>query len=83
VDMGGGFRPFRRDVTWLEAREASILKLRDALDFTSGASNWGYRLRLGLVPIGDRDLRLIAEAMGAELPLDRQACDGGERNEAN
>jgi hypothetical protein len=83
VDMGGGFRPFRRDVLWLEAREASILKLRDALDFTTGADSWGYRLRLGLVEISGRDLRLIAEAMGVELPADRQACDGGERNEAN
>ena len=68
VDMGQGFRPFRRDVAWLEGREASILPLRDELDFVSEGSNWGYRLRLGLVPVSDRDMHLIAQAMGARLP---------------
>jgi hypothetical protein len=67
-DMGGGFCPFRRDVTWLAAREASIGPLLDALDFSSGVRNWGYRLRTGLFSISDHDLRLIAAAMEAPLP---------------
>jgi hypothetical protein len=67
VDMCEGFRPFRRDVAWLEAREASILPLREALDFTSCDANWGYRLRLGLVPVSEGDMSLIAAAMGARL----------------
>ncbi|HXQ50315.1 MAG TPA: EVE domain-containing protein [Stellaceae bacterium] len=68
VDMGGGFCPFRRDVTWLAAKEAPIQPLLDRLEFTAGARNWGYTLRFGLVAISDRDLRLIAAAMEAPLP---------------
>jgi hypothetical protein len=68
VEMFEGFRPFRRDISWLEGREAPMLALRDELDFTCAEPNWGYRLRLGLVPIGDRDMRLIAQAMGTRLP---------------
>jgi EVE domain len=68
VEMGEGFRPFRRDVEWIEARQAPILPLREALDFTSSDPNWGYRLRLGLVPVSDGDMAVIAAAMGARLP---------------
>jgi hypothetical protein len=70
-DMGGGFRPFRRDVTWLPSRDAPIQPLLEALDFSAGIQNWGYRLRSGLVLLSERDMRLIAAAMGARLPEDR------------
>jgi len=62
-DMGGGFCPFRRDVTWLDAHEAPIQPLVGALEFTA-VRNWGYRLRPGLVAISARDMDLIAAAMG-------------------
>ena len=62
-DMGGGFCPFRRDVTWLDARETPIQPLLGALDFTA-ARNWGYQLRRGLVPVSGRDMDRIAAAMG-------------------
>jgi hypothetical protein len=68
VEMAPGFRPFRRDITWIEAREASILPLCGALEFTSGGRNWGQKLRFGLVAISDSDMGVIAEAMGARLP---------------
>lgn len=66
-DMGGGFRPFRREVAWLPARAAPIRPLLESLDFTAGGRNWGYQLRTGLFAISEHDLRLIAEAMGARL----------------
>ena len=62
-DMGGGFCPFRRDVTWLDAREAPIQPLLGALEFTA-ARNWGYQLRRGLVPVSAHDMDAIAAAMG-------------------
>jgi hypothetical protein len=65
-DMGGGFTPFRRDVDWADAREASIAPLLDRLCFTAGRANWGYQLRFGLLKIEEGDFRLIAEAMGAK-----------------
>ncbi|OBQ59259.1 EVE domain-containing protein [Mesorhizobium erdmanii] len=66
-DMGSGFTPFRRDVDWALAEEASIKPLLQQLAFTAGKSNWGYQLRLGLFEITDRDFRLIADAMGAGM----------------
>lgn len=68
-DMGGGFLAFRRDVGWAaDASEAPIAPLLHRLELTAGKPNWGYQLRSGLLKIGDRDFRLIAEAMGAALP---------------
>lgn len=67
ADMGT-FKPFRRDVDWAQAREAPIRPLFDKLGFTTAKSNWGYQLRLGLFEIGAKDFRLIAKAMGAEIP---------------
>jgi hypothetical protein len=66
-DMGKGFKPYRRDVTWAKAKEAPIRPLLDALEFTAGKPNWGYQLRFGLFPISAADFRLIAKAMGAAL----------------
>ncbi|WP_437676541.1 EVE domain-containing protein [Sorangium sp. So ce131] len=67
-DMGGGFRPFRRDVAWLAARAAPIAPLLARLEFSSGSPSWGARLRAGLLTISDRDMETIARAMGAVLP---------------
>ena len=68
-EMGGGFTPFRRDVEWMAAAEASIKPLLDRLDFTAGKSNWGYQLRFGLFPVSAADFALIAEAMGAKMAV--------------
>jgi hypothetical protein len=64
-DMGGGFRPFRRDVAWLAARAAPIAPLIPYLDLAAGTPNWGYRLRAGLLALSERDAETIARAMGA------------------
>lgn len=68
ADMGGGFHPFRRDISWLAARETPIRPLLERLAFTAAKRNWGYQLRFGLVEIAAGDMRLIAEAMAATLP---------------
>lgn len=65
VDLGRGFRPYRRDVAWARARPASIRPLLGALEFTEGNPNWGYRLRFGVLEIGEHDFREIADAMSA------------------
>ena len=67
VDMGEGFHPFRRDVTYARATEASILPLLDQLELTRGKRNWGYSFRFGLVEISKHDFDAIAAAMGATL----------------
>lgn len=65
VDMGGGFRPFRRDVRWLDANETPIAPLLSRLEFSAGRKNWGYQLRLGLFEISGHDFSLIAATMEA------------------
>ena len=67
IDMGDGFRPFRRDVAWSEATEAPIHPMLEHLSFARGNKNWGYQLRFGLFEIPSQDLLLIAEAMGVTL----------------
>jgi EVE domain len=66
VDMGGGFRPFRRDVRYVDANEAAILPLLGELELTRDKRNWGYPFRLGLVEITARDFATIATAMAAQ-----------------
>jgi len=66
-DMGGGFIPFRRDVSWWLAEEAPIQPLLDRLELTAGVRNWGYPFRFGLLPVSPRDFDLIAGAMRAAL----------------
>jgi hypothetical protein len=73
-DMGGGFVPFRRSVSYVEAREASILPLIDAFEFVENRQRWGYKFRFGLFEVSDHDMRLIAEAMNADWhALERSA----------
>ena len=67
-DMGGGFCPYRRDVQWFAAHEASIQPLLVLLDFSAGVRNWGYQFRFGIFSISDHDMRIIAWAMGVEIP---------------
>jgi hypothetical protein len=67
ADMGGGFCPFRRDVSWHAAEEVPIKPLLGGLEFTTAGSNWGFQLRFGLFEISARDMALIAAAMGVAL----------------
>ena len=68
-DMGGGFVPSRRDVAYVPAREAAIAPLLDDFEFVDDRQRWGSKFRFGLFAISDHDMRLIAQAMQAELQL--------------
>ena len=63
IEMGQGFRPYRRDVAWADAREAPIAPLLAQLELSAGRSNWGYQLRFGLIALSEHDFRVIAAAM--------------------
>lgn len=69
ADMGGGFRPFRRDVAWSDAAEVPIRPLLASLAFTRDNPNWGYQLRLGLFEIEAGDMELIRHVATAQRPL--------------
>jgi hypothetical protein len=61
-DMGGGFVPFRRDVSYFAARAVALASLSDQLHFTR--STWGLLARRGHFEIDLHDRDLIAAAMG-------------------
>ena len=63
VEMGPGFRPWRRDVEWWPGETTPIRPLLDRLSFTRNAPNWGYRLRFGLFGIENEDADLIEQTM--------------------
>ena len=65
-DMGGGFVPFRKDVHYADAQEASILPLLPQFEFVESLQGWGYKFRFGLFDISEHDMRLIAQAMRAD-----------------
>lgn len=66
-DMGGGFVPFRKDVQYVDAVEASILPLIPQFDFVESTARWGYKFRFGLFEISEHDMCLIAQAMQASM----------------
>ncbi len=66
VEMAPDFKPFRRSVRFLEAREAPIRPLLDQLSFSKGNPGWGMVLRRGQVPLTPEDAALIATAMGVQ-----------------
>ena len=67
ADMGNGFVPWRRDVSYAAAQEASILPLIDQFDFVEDPKRWGYKFRFGLFEVNDHDFHLIAGAMNASI----------------
>ena len=66
-DMGAGFVPYRRDVRYVAALEAPIAPLLDQFEFVDDRSRWGAKFRFGLFQISAHDMRLIAQAMQADL----------------
>ena len=64
-DMGGGFVPYRRSVTFYKASDAPILPLLPLLSFTRDRPQWGTILRRGVFAINRNDYDIIASAMGA------------------
>ena len=66
ADMGGGFKPVRRDVRFFKAHDAPIKPLLETLSFTRGRMSWGYAFRRGAFQIEADDYRVIAKAMGAK-----------------
>lgn len=66
-DMGGSFVPFRKDVQYVDAVEASILPLIPEFEFVESPARWGYKFRFGLFEINVHDMHLIAQAMQANM----------------
>jgi len=63
TDMGGGFRPFRRDVEFLSCEEADIQPLIERLTFIRKKESWGFVFRFGFFEIPRKDFETISRKM--------------------
>lgn len=79
VDMGGGFVPNRRDVTFLPTTEVDIVPLIPALTFLPDKRHWGFPFRRGHFEIPSADMARIATAMGCDQSL---IAGDGDKDEA-
>ena len=66
VEMSSDFIPYRRDVRYLQTKDAPIRSLIPQLDFIKDKNKWGYVFRFGVVQISRADLIAIAESMELE-----------------
>ncbi len=67
-EMSPDFIPWRRDVSFQAASEASILPLLGLLSFTRGIRSWGLPFRRGCFKIPQEDFTVISSSMGIILP---------------
>jgi EVE domain len=65
-DMGNGFIPYRRDVSFKSAQDAPIRPLLHELSFIKNKQSWGYVFRFGLIEIPEPDFQRIANEMQVE-----------------
>jgi hypothetical protein len=63
-EMSKDFIPWRRDVTFLEAKEVPIEPLLEDLTFIKDKKKWGFPFRRGSFEISRKDFELIAKNMG-------------------
>jgi len=61
--MTADFCPSRRDVTFFDHRDVSILPLINELDFIQNKQSWGYPFRFGFFEINQHDFDLISNQM--------------------
>lgn len=62
-DMGGGFKPYRRDVEFLPYEETDIQPLIPQLTFIRNRQSWGFVFRFGFFEIPKDDFETISNSM--------------------
>eukprot|EP00700_Malawimonas_jakobiformis_P002195 EC723513.1.p1 GENE.EC723513.1~~EC723513.1.p1 ORF type:complete len:131 (+),score=6.70 EC723513.1:138-530(+) len=67
VTMAPGFKPFRKEVQYVDAKLAPIRPLIASLSFIKNKEKWGAAFRYGLFEIPESDFQQIATAMGVVL----------------
>ena len=61
--MTKDFCPFRRNITFFESEDISILPLIEHLEFIKNKKSWGYPFRFGFFEINRHDFDLISKQM--------------------
>jgi hypothetical protein len=65
-DMGPNFKPYRRDVRFLEITDAPIRPMIEQLSFIQDPKRWGYPFQRGHLEMARSDFELIATTMGLD-----------------
>jgi len=74
VDMGNGFKPFRRNISYFNAQHIDIRPLVHLLPFIKNKKSWGYVFRYGFLEIDQASFEIIAKSMlgeTAKKPMSR------------
>jgi len=69
VEMGKGFKPFRRNISYFDAKHIDIKPLVSSLPFIKNKKSWGYVFRYGFLEIDVDSFELIAINMLGFNPL--------------
>lgn len=69
VEMENNFKPFRRNIDYLQARHIDIKPLIPILPFIKNKSSWGYVFRYGFLEIDQESFEIIASQMLGVSPL--------------
>lgn len=75
VDMGDGFKPFRRNINYFDATHIDIKPLVPLLAFIKNKNSWGYVFRYGFLEIDQKSFEIIASAMLEFNPLLEEVLD--------
>jgi hypothetical protein len=63
AEVSADFRPWRRNVDFLDCAETPIRPMIAQLAFIENPARWGYKFRFGVFKIDDHDLEVIRSAM--------------------
>lgn len=69
VDQGNGFKPFRRNISYFDAKHLDIKPLVPLLPFIKNKKSWGHVFRYGFLTIDQRSFEIIAHGMLGFNPL--------------
>lgn len=75
VDMGDGFKPFRRNINYFDAKHIDIKPLVPLLPFIKNKNSWGYVFRYGFLEIDKKSFEIIASGMFEFNPLLEEVLD--------
>jgi|SRR3989344_991786 len=69
VDMGDGFKPFRRNIRYFDCKHIDIKPLVPLLPFIKNKNSWGYVFRYGFLEIDQVSFEIIVNGMLNFNPL--------------
>lgn len=75
VDMGDGFKPFRRKIQYFEAKHTDIKPMVPTLPFITNKAAWGYVFRYGFLEIDQTSFQIITKEMLGFNPLLAEELD--------